>query len=567
MFLKLTNPLRLLTSSIALTIPLFLALTAQAAPTLVVLSPGTGSFDGAPVFYEAYATSPSCAFGISAMRIYTAPGVSAYTTSGAHIETFINLKPGRYNTVVQAWDNCGGVAKTNVSITVNSTAGVTVYMPNGPVGNVPNHFAASAVNPACPAGIAAMRLYTANNTTPYTVHSNQLNAFVNVNPGNYYFTVLAYDKCGHVLKFAFNQFVTTSGQGYFYTTNKRLGNVAEFQFNDGKLTNPNGSGHPPLFPAGANVTSIAVDPGGWFAYALSDKGITTYQINQNNGALMMMPGVVSLNGQGPAEIIADPNGNFVFVAYHGSNTVSTYKVNRSTGALLNTSIVQLSGGIVGVHTDFTGQYVYAINQNFNSTQIFGYRINFDNGGLSAVPGSPYALPNNAHLGGPLTSTKNYLYAVAASSIYGYAVNYGTGALTALPGSPFGYASPFLNPQSALADSRGRYVWTADASTDSAPAEGWFTRNDIMSGTGSLGPFYDTQTGGLAYPAIVEDPSGLYLYTWGVDQNNCFSNNCPALVSSWTISSNGDPVLLSGPLKTGDQNALLGGIAIAKKFGD
>ncbi|MCU1296707.1 MAG: hypothetical protein JWO91_985 [Acidobacteriaceae bacterium] len=113
--LKVRNPLRLLTSSIVITTPIFLALTAQAAPTVVVFSPGTGSF-GAPVFYEAYATSSSCKSGIAAMRIYTAPGVNAYTTNGAHIETFINLKPGRYNTVVQAWDNCGGVAKTNVAI-------------------------------------------------------------------------------------------------------------------------------------------------------------------------------------------------------------------------------------------------------------------------------------------------------------------------------------------------------------------------------------------------------------------------------------------------------------------
>jgi 6-phosphogluconolactonase (cycloisomerase 2 family) len=563
---KLRNPVRLLASLIVITTPIFLALTAQAVPTVVVLSPGSGSF-GAPVFYEAYATSPSCKSGIAAMRIYTAPGVNAYTTNGAHLETFISLKSGRYNTVVQAWDNCGAVAKTNVAITVNSNAGVNVFMPNGPVGNVPNHFAASAVNPACPAGIAAMRLYTANNTTPYTVHSNQLNAFVNVTPGNYHFTVLAYDKCGHVLKFDFNQPVSTSGQGYLYSVNKDLGNVAEFQFTNGKLTNPNGSGNPPLFAAGTNASFIAVDPGGWFAYVLTDKGIIGYQINQTNGALMPMPGSpFTLNGQGPADIVVDPNGNFVFVAYNGSNTVSTYKVNRSTGALLNTSIVQLSGGIVAANTDFTGQYVYAINRNFQSAQIFGYKVNVDNGGLSAVPGSPYTLPNNGHAGGPLTSTKNYLYAVAASSIYGYGVNYSTGALTAVPGSPFGYESPFLAPQSALADSQARYIWTADYSTNSAPGEGWFSRNDIMSGTGSLGPFYDTQTGSFANPAIIEDPSGLYLYTRGYGQ--CSQNNCFGLVSSWTISSTGDPVLLSGPLKTGDADAQVSsGIAVAPKFGD
>ena len=98
-----------------------------AAPTVTVLSPKSASASGSPVFYEAYATSPACASGISAMRIYTAPGVNAYTVNGAHIETFITLAAGSYSTVVQAWDNCGGVAKTPVNITVKNTAGVSVF--------------------------------------------------------------------------------------------------------------------------------------------------------------------------------------------------------------------------------------------------------------------------------------------------------------------------------------------------------------------------------------------------------------------------------------------------------
>lgn len=61
------------------------------------------------------------------MRIYTASGVNAYTVNGAHIETFITLAAGFYSAVVQAWDNCGGVAKTPVNITVKNTAGVSVF--------------------------------------------------------------------------------------------------------------------------------------------------------------------------------------------------------------------------------------------------------------------------------------------------------------------------------------------------------------------------------------------------------------------------------------------------------
>ena len=72
----------------------FLVTPLFAAPTVTVVSPGSGSSNGSPIFYEAYATSSSCSKGISAMRIYTASGVSAYSVSGAYIETFIALKLG-----------------------------------------------------------------------------------------------------------------------------------------------------------------------------------------------------------------------------------------------------------------------------------------------------------------------------------------------------------------------------------------------------------------------------------------------------------------------------------------
>jgi hypothetical protein len=109
-----------------------------AAPTVTVLSPKSASASGSPVFYEAYATSPACASGIS-----------AYTVNGAHIETFVTLAAGSYSTVVQAWDNCGGVAKTPVNITVKNTAGVSVFLPTSGVANTPAHLAASAQNPEC----------------------------------------------------------------------------------------------------------------------------------------------------------------------------------------------------------------------------------------------------------------------------------------------------------------------------------------------------------------------------------------------------------------------------------
>jgi 6-phosphogluconolactonase (cycloisomerase 2 family) len=413
-----------------------------------------------------------------------------------------------------------------------------------------------------------MRIYTASSVSPYTVHSNHLNAFVNLLPGTYNFTVQAWDNCG-VLKSGFTQAVGGQADAYLYAVNKSAGNVAEFKINNGVLTNPNGNVAPPQFAAGSSPNYIAVDPGGWFAYVLAQDGVHAYQINQTDGALVPVPGSpFAINGQKPSDIVMDPNGNFVFISFQSSNTVSVYRVDRSSGGLTNTATVQLSGGIYAVNSDFSGQYLYAINQNFSSVQVFGYKINMDNGDLSGVPGSPYTIPN-ADSGIALTPTKNYLYAgtgTVTGEVFGYSVNFSTGALTQIAGATGVVTSEVMNnPQAVLADNQARHLWSTDSAPTTTP-QNWFTKYDILSG-GSLGNNTTIQTGSLMNAPIAEDGSGKYLYVAGADQNNCSLSNCPNLLSSYTISSNGDPTKLSGPLQTGTQSSAQQGIGVSRKFGD
>jgi hypothetical protein len=110
-------PLPLVPVSLLLTLSLPAVAT---TPVVTVTSPATGSQGSSPVNFTATASSPECASGIAAMRIYTAPSVSAYTVSADRLDVDINLSEGSYNTVVQAWDNCGGVGKAEVGITVSS---------------------------------------------------------------------------------------------------------------------------------------------------------------------------------------------------------------------------------------------------------------------------------------------------------------------------------------------------------------------------------------------------------------------------------------------------------------
>lgn len=83
-----------------------------------VSSPTSGSTKSSPVHFAATSTS-SCAKGVSAMGIYTAPFVLAYKVSGSSLNTYLTLASGTYNTVVQEWDNCGSSSKTAITITVS----------------------------------------------------------------------------------------------------------------------------------------------------------------------------------------------------------------------------------------------------------------------------------------------------------------------------------------------------------------------------------------------------------------------------------------------------------------
>lgn len=87
-----------------------------------VSAPSNGSNVAQSVQFTATATT-SCAKGVSAMGIYTAPNVLAYKEGGASLNTVLTLNLGTYNTVVEEWDNCGGAATAPVKITVGSGGG------------------------------------------------------------------------------------------------------------------------------------------------------------------------------------------------------------------------------------------------------------------------------------------------------------------------------------------------------------------------------------------------------------------------------------------------------------
>jgi len=173
-----------------------LAIAVPAAfASVSVSAPGNGATVQSPVHFVATATT-SCSKGVASMGIYTGPNQLAYTVNGAKLDTNLALGSGKYATVVEEWDYCGGATTTPISITVSGSSGVYVSTPanNSTVGS-PVNFQATASS-TCSGGVASMGIYTAPNQLAYVVNGASLNTNLTLGAGTYNTVVEEWDYCG-----------------------------------------------------------------------------------------------------------------------------------------------------------------------------------------------------------------------------------------------------------------------------------------------------------------------------------------------------------------------------------
>jgi 6-phosphogluconolactonase len=92
-------------------------------------------------------------------------------------------------------------------------------------------------------------------------------------------------------------------------------------------------------PMKGNIGSAAIhiSPDGKFLYA-SNRGnandIVVYAINPDNGQLTFVSRTSTL-GKGPRDFTIDPSGKYLLVANQNSDSIFVYKLDQTTGSLLN----------------------------------------------------------------------------------------------------------------------------------------------------------------------------------------------------------------------------------------
>ena len=400
------------------------------------------------------------------MRIYIAPHVSAYTVESSKLDTVLALSPGIFNTVVQAWDNCGAVGKTSVNITVaapglrparflyvaddsrNRVWGFTVDPSTGaldPTGQGP---IATNSSYRLASDKGGNRLYVTNaGPVPfarvYAYFVDRRNGSLHPVP----------DSPFSLGKTPGPIAVHPSGQFIFVgtVTLQPDEGILVFKVNtDGSLTPANST----PAPTTSTPNSIVVDRWGRYLYVTSSGGnsIDAFEIDAISGALtpvsgspytVFAPGCPDSSPSG----IAESFGRFLYSSDEGGSAISGYAIDGKTGTLteLSKSPFPVSGGCSkgkgfprALATEPTGRFLYVMtNGNYFSI----YSINAGNGFLRHVKDTP-RISNGLLYGAVETDPSGkFLYVRISSNsggdeIAGFSIDPISGDLTALPGSPF-----------------------------------------------------------------------------------------------------------------------------------
>ncbi len=298
--------------------------------------------------------------------------------------------------------------------------------------------------------------------------------------------------------------------------------------------------------------------------------INSYHVDSQSGAISPVAGSpVSSQGANPVAEVASPNGQFLYVANHGSNNIAEFAIGTD-GQLVFAKAYSTPGSEpVALALNKAGTLLFVLDYyqaGFSDTApgpgaLVVFPVNADgslgspvaSGGLSytalqCFPGGVAVAPNGNYVfvsntnsvvvttAPPSTATPPPTPAgcPAQGTISGFSVS-STGVLASIPGSPFAAGT---TPTGIAVDQTSRFLYTTDS------VQNQLIVYDILSG-GTLQPLTNGPFTTGNFPVnLVVDPRDEYLYV---------TNYNSSTLSEFTISqSNGAPSgLASNTFSTGD----------------
>lgn len=247
--------------------------------------------------------------------------------------------------------------------------------------------------------------------------------------------------------------VTSDGR-HTYVVNQGDDNIS------GYLADPTTAVLTPTAPAAFSTDnaprSITIDLAGQFVYnSTGDSTIRGFLVDSVTGNLAPMGGFIA-TGLGPFDIEIDPSTRFLYTANSNGNNISAFKIASFGGGL--TAVpgqpFAATNAPRALKVDPTGRFLYVGNAGTSNT-ISIFNINATTGALTAAGsvGSGGFLPSSlaVHPAGWFL----YVLNGNSGSVAVFAINQSTGALTEIAGSPFASAP---TPSSIDIDPSGKFAY-------------------------------------------------------------------------------------------------------------
>jgi 6-phosphogluconolactonase (cycloisomerase 2 family) len=296
---------------------------------------------------------------------------------------------------------------------------------------------------------------------------------------------------------------------FAYVTNQTSKSISEFTITDatGALTAVAGS---PLADSnGPQVVTAA--PNGKFVYTGNSNGsISEYKITATTGALTKVSGSPIKGLADPVSLVVDPTSSFLLVADQTNQTLTSYTINPSTGALTLLNSVGTLFSPTAVALDPTG--VQALVTGQDSVDYFPISLNgtignrsYYNGGATATalsidPTSQYLFQTNSN------GDNFAVYTLLESGVQSGAQYFSTGN----------------GPSAVLAEPTGRFVYEANSTDGTISAFSLANSTGVLTSTGTFNT-------GTAPDSLAASNDGKYLYA---------VNNGSGTVSIFTINNDG-----------------------------
>ena len=187
------------------------------------------------------------------------------------------------------------------------------------------------------------------------------------------------------------------------------------------------------------AVSVAVDPSGKFAYVATASGtpgsagnVSMFTINATTGALTSIgtiaAGIIAAEPD-PISMAVDPAGKFAYVTNSGSNDVSMYTIDATTGALTFIGSIAAGTDPVSIAVDPAGKFAYVANWTYDTDgSVSMYTIDATTGGLTPIGTIATGLSPTSiaiHPSGKFAYVTNS----GSNSVSMYSIDSATGTLT------------------------------------------------------------------------------------------------------------------------------------------